>query len=189
MNSEKKISNRLTCKLSVRRWQLCIHRTGVWGFEDALALRYGFAFKEHTSKCDGCDQLFEVSHALTCQKEALVTRRHYEIRDFVADLSRLAWTSVTREPVFKQADGNEPGLKAGLLIRVVWNPEKTPSLEIRHSKSYRSRLFDAVLQSCEQKKKKKYGPACSERHIKEFQFFIKIRYLTRCHSISKNTKL
>ena len=119
-----------------------------------------------------------------------MTKRHKEIRDVVADLSRLAWTSVTRESVNKQADGKESGLKADLLIRVVWNPQETASLDMRvtdtDSKSYQSRPVAAVPQSCEQEKKQKYGPAWSERHItftslvcsvdwvlgKEFQFFL-----------------
>ncbi len=186
-NFENKNSNWLTCKLSVRDNFVLTKRE----FEDALALRYGFAFKELPSKCDGCDQLFDVNHALTCKKGGLVTQRHNEIRDVVADLSRLAWTSVTREPVIKQAEGNEPGLKADLLIRGVWNPQETASFDIRvtdtDAKSYQSRPVAAVLQSCELEKKQKYGPACSERHItftplvcsvdgvlgKEFQFFLK----------------
>ncbi len=143
---ENKNSNWLTCKLSVRGNFVQTK----WEFEDPLALWYGFAFEELPSRCDGCDQLFDVSHALTCKRGGLVTQRHNEIRYGVTDLCRLAGISVTREPVIKQADGIEPRLKADLLIRGVWNPQETALFDIgvteTDAKSYQSQRVAAVLQ-------------------------------------------
>ena len=196
-NFENKKSNWLTCKLSV-----CDNFVPTKPeLEDALALRNGFAFKEVPSKRDGCDQLFDVSHALACKKGSLVTQRHNEIRDVVADLSRLACTSGTREPVNKQAEGYEPGWKTDLLIRGALNPQETASFTDTDAKSYQSRPVAAVFQSCEPEKKQKDGPACSERHIpftplvcnvdgildQELQFFLTKLFDTL--SSSENPKL
>ncbi len=41
--------------------------------------------------CDGCGTRFDLSHALSCRKGGLVTRRHNEIRDTIASLSSLVW--------------------------------------------------------------------------------------------------
>ncbi len=52
-----------------------------------------------------------------------------------------------------KTEGNEPALKADLLIRD------------NIAKSHQSRPVASVLQSCEREKKQKYIPGCSERHI------------------------
>ena len=42
--------------------------------------------------CDGCDTKFSISHALDCKKGGLVTARHNELRDGVADLANKDFT-------------------------------------------------------------------------------------------------
>ena len=42
--------------------------------------------------CDGCKARFSTSHALDCKKGGLVTARHNDIRDGVADLAGKAFT-------------------------------------------------------------------------------------------------
>ena len=37
--------------------------------------------------CNGCQAKFSISHALDCNKGGLVTARHHELRDGVADLA------------------------------------------------------------------------------------------------------
>ena len=54
---------------------------------DALFLRYGLEPPDLPSHCDGCDAKFSISHSLDCKKGDLVTARHNELRDGVADLA------------------------------------------------------------------------------------------------------
>ena len=42
--------------------------------------------------CDGCEARFTISHSLDCKKGGLVTARHNELRDGVADLAGKAFT-------------------------------------------------------------------------------------------------
>ena len=61
-----------------------------WGaheWRDALFLRYGLYPPDLPNYCDGCQARFSISHALDCRKGGLVTARHNELRDGVADLA------------------------------------------------------------------------------------------------------
>ena len=59
---------------------------------DALFLRYGLEPPDLPKYCDGCEARFSISHALDCKKVGLVTARHNELRDVVADLAGTAFT-------------------------------------------------------------------------------------------------
>ena len=61
-------------------------------WHDALFLRYGLEPPELPTHCDGCEARFTISHALDCKKGGLVTARHNELRDGVADLNGKAFT-------------------------------------------------------------------------------------------------
>ena len=61
-------------------------------FSSPLFLQYGLEPPDLPSHCDGYDPKFSISHALDCKKGGLVTARHNEIRDGVADLARKAFT-------------------------------------------------------------------------------------------------
>ena len=66
-----------------------------WGAQewyDALFLRYGLDPPDLPTHCDGCKARFTISHALDCKKGGLVTARHNELRDRVADLAGKAFT-------------------------------------------------------------------------------------------------
>ena len=52
----------------------------------------GWSPPDLPSQCDGCDAKFTISHALDCKKGGLVTARHNELRDGVADLAGKACT-------------------------------------------------------------------------------------------------
>ena len=65
---------------------------GAQEWRDALFLRYRLELPDLPSHCDGCDTKFSISHALDCKKGGLVTARHNEIRDGVADLAGKAFT-------------------------------------------------------------------------------------------------
>ena len=58
----------------------------------ALLLRYGLDPPDLPSHCDGCNAKFTISHVLECKKGGLVTARHNELRDGVADLAGKAFT-------------------------------------------------------------------------------------------------
>ena len=98
--------------------------------------------------------------------------RHNEIRDVFGDLSSLAWKSVMREPVVREAEEatNQPApaLVADLLVRGVWYPQEPASFDIRvvdtDASSYLNRTPMAILKSAETEKKTKYHEACTERH-------------------------
>ena len=60
-------------------------------FRDGLSIRYMKPLLRVPEVCDGCGTRFDLSHALSCRKGGLVTRRHNEIRDTIASLSSLVW--------------------------------------------------------------------------------------------------
>ena len=56
-------------------------------WRDALLLRYGLEPPDLPKYCDRCKAQFSISHALGCKKGGLVTARHNELRDGLADLA------------------------------------------------------------------------------------------------------
>ena len=60
---------------------------GAREWRNALFLRYGLEPLDLPTYCDGCQAKFSISHALDCKKGGLVTARHNELRDWVADLA------------------------------------------------------------------------------------------------------
>ena len=65
---------------------------GAQEWRDAAFLRYGLEPPDLPKYCDGCNTLFLIFHALDCKRGGLVTARHNELRDGVADLSGKAFT-------------------------------------------------------------------------------------------------
>ena len=65
---------------------------GAQEWRDAAFLRYGLEPPDLPKYCDGCNTLFLILHALDCKRGGLVTARHNELRDGVADLSGKAFT-------------------------------------------------------------------------------------------------
>ena len=61
-------------------------------WRDALFLRYGLDPPDLPKHCDWFEARFTISHALDCKKGGLVTARHNELRDGVADLAGKAFT-------------------------------------------------------------------------------------------------
>ena len=59
---------------------------------DALFLRYGLKPPDLLNYCDGCNAKLSICHALNCKRGGLVTVRHNELRDRVADLDCKAFT-------------------------------------------------------------------------------------------------
>ena len=65
---------------------------GAQEWRDTLFLRYGLDPPDLPTYYDGYEARFTISHALDCKKGGLVTARHNELRDGVADLSGKAFT-------------------------------------------------------------------------------------------------
>ena len=65
---------------------------GAQEWRDALFLRYGLETTDLPKYCDGCEARFSISHAIDCKKGCLVTARHNELHDGVADLASKAFT-------------------------------------------------------------------------------------------------
>ena len=90
-------------------------------FRDALAIRYKKPLLNIPPSCDGCGSPSSLDHFLVCRKGGLIIQRHNKIRDAIGDLAALAWSSVKREPIVKEAhDGDSSDvLVADLCIRGV----------------------------------------------------------------------
>ena len=65
---------------------------GAQEWRDDLFLRYGMDPPDLPKYCDGCEAQFSISHTLDCKKGSLVTARHNELHDGVADLVGKAFT-------------------------------------------------------------------------------------------------
>ena len=65
---------------------------GAQEWRDALFIRYGLVPPDLPKYCNVCEARFTISHALDCKKGGLVTVRHNELRDGVADLANKAFT-------------------------------------------------------------------------------------------------
>ena len=61
-------------------------------WRDDLFLRYGLEPPDLPTHCDGCEARFTISHVLDYKKGGLVTARHNELRDGVAELAGKAFT-------------------------------------------------------------------------------------------------
>ena len=59
---------------------------------DALFLQYGLETPDIPKYCDSCNAEFTIFRALNCKRGVLVTARHNELRDGVADLAGKAVT-------------------------------------------------------------------------------------------------
>ena len=68
---------------------------GAQEWRNALFLQYGLEPPDLPTHCDGCQAKFLISHDFDCKKGGLVTARHNELRDELADLAGKAFTPPT----------------------------------------------------------------------------------------------
>ena len=66
-----------------------------------------------------------MEHALGCKRGGLVMQRHSEVRDTLGDIAAMAYSSVLREPVVREADpdGKAPALITELGVHGLWQPQ------------------------------------------------------------------
>ena len=83
-----------------------VNRTelGAQEWRDAAFLRYGLNPPDLPKNCDDCNARFSICHTLDCKRGGLVTARHNELRDGVADLASRAFTPshVHNDPLIYQ---------------------------------------------------------------------------------------
>ena len=138
-------------------------------FRDNLALRLALPIQQMPDTCDGCGARMDLQHALGCMKGGLVTRRHNEVRDEIADLAQMAYgTSAVRiEPTVREGTTNAEGLRADISVRGVYENQVEASLDIRvtdtDAESFKLKSVLQVLKSQEMDKKRKYKKPCEER--------------------------
>jgi hypothetical protein len=138
-------------------------------FRDGLALRYALPLQRMPESCDGCGARMDIQHALGCMKGGLVTRRHNEVRDEIADLAQMAYgpSAVRIEPTVREATTSSEGLRADISVRGVYESQVEASLDIRvtdtDAESFKLKSVLQVLKTHETEKKRKYKKACDER--------------------------
>ena len=73
---------------------LTVNRThmGAQEWRDALFLRYGLEPPDLPNYCDGYNAKLTICHALDCKRGGLVTARHNDFQDGVADPAGKAFT-------------------------------------------------------------------------------------------------
>ena len=85
-------------------------------FRDSLALRYALPLQRMPETCDGCGARMDLQHALGRMKGGLITRRHNEVRDEIADFAQLALhiynpSAVRIEPTVREGTTSLEGLR------------------------------------------------------------------------------
>ena len=71
----------------------------------SLTIRYHRPLiKAPADKCDGCGEVFSLTHALDCRKGGLVIQHHNEMRDTIGDTASIMYKEVIREPVVQEAN-------------------------------------------------------------------------------------
>ena len=60
---------------------------GAQEWQDTAFLHYGLEPPDLTKYCNGCNARFSICHTLDCKRGGLVTARHNDLRDGVADLA------------------------------------------------------------------------------------------------------
>ena len=107
-------------------------------FRDALLLRYARCPPDLPIQCDGCQQKFNVCHALECKHGGLVVSRHNEIRDKLSDLASKAFfpSAVRDEPIIHISHAAEP----------ISNPKKqeSPAVKFLFQNNRTNRAFSDV---------------------------------------------
>ena len=136
-------------------------------FRDSLALRYHRPLLKAPANCDGCGDVFNLTHALDCRKGGLVIQCHNEVRNAIGDVASLVYKEVIREPIVQEANYacGIPSLFADLSIRGVWQSQTVALLDIRvidtDAPSYSHWDVASILSSAE--KKRKYSDATEAR--------------------------
>ena len=165
---------------------------GAQEWRDSLFLSYGINPPNFTDHCDVRVAAFSICHALYCKKGGLITVRHNELHDGVANFSSKAFTiihvrdnpktftgcamrGVKANTKVKGAPPKDEGeLKGDLIIQDLW----TQGTDIIHNMSvvnndvisHQPQTSKKYLVADKREKKKKYLHACTNkrRHFTPF---------------------
>ena len=165
---------------------------GLQECRDAALLCYGLDPPDLPKYCDGCNARFSICHALDCKWGGLVTARHNELCDRVADLAGKDFTpshvrsnsliyqgcavkrpkakpdgpSGSTNPVETPPEATEQN--RDLLLRDLWQNGTDSVHDMRvvntDAKSYWEKPPERCLEEAERSKKKMYLEACLHQH-------------------------
>ena len=92
---------------------------------DSLELHYHRPFLKAPANCDGCGEVFNMTHALDCRKGGHMIEHHNEVRDALGYLAFLVYKAVIRELIVQEANDacGIPSLVVDLSIRGVWQSQ------------------------------------------------------------------
>ena len=173
---------------------------GAQEWRDPLFLRYGLEPPYLPKYCDRCKAKFTICHALNCKRGGLVTARHNELRDGVADLAGKAFTPshVRDKPlIFAGCSVKRPKAKPNrtsgstdresapspeateqkgeLLIRDLWQNGTNSVHDMRvvntDIKTHAVKTPEKCLQQVERGKKQMYLEACLQKR-RHFSLFV-----------------
>ena len=102
-------------------------------FRDALSIRYNYSPRDLPATCDGCEEEFNLCHALNCKKGGLVTARHNETRDLNCDFCTIAGLKqIIPEPILQESDEHDDlqGLRADWSARGFWDNQRLALFDI-----------------------------------------------------------
>ena len=163
----------------------------------AIYLRYGLEPPDIPTYCERCQSKFSISHALDCKKGGLITARHNELRDGVADLADKAFTSshmcdysliysgcaVRRTkamPARTNGKSDHPAApevmeqKGDLLIRDLWQQGTNNGHDMRvvntDALTYYMKEPEKCLHEAEKRKKNMYLEACLQQRPNFYSF-------------------
>ena len=176
---------------------------GAQEWHDALFLRYGLENPDLPKNCDGCQAKFLISHDLDYKKGGLITARHNELHDGVAELAGKAFTPshVRNNPLIysghavkrkKAAPARASGTsnnaivqppevteqKGNLLICDLWQQgiNSVHDMRVVNTDAFTHRAKDPAkcLHEAERKKKRMYLEACLQQRRHPPPFFASV---------------
>ena len=135
-------------------------------FRDAISLRYDRRIRNLPSHCP-CGQKFSSTHALNCKRGGYVIMRHNQIRDFEANLLKIAHNDVEIEPELQPITEEQiPGLigdnaRPDIRARSVWRDGQNAYFDVRvtnvNCESQRNMQPEKILVKHEREKKRAYN--------------------------------
>lgn len=138
-------------------------------FRDALTIiRYGRNIQNLPERCDGCDTLTNLSHALNFKKGGLIKHGHDQLRDHCAAIANVAWRGVAIEPILREADpaNNVPALQADFQVRGIWDAERVAFFDNRiinaDAPSYANQDWATISRNHALQKHLKYDKAAED---------------------------
>ena len=130
-----------------------------------MRLRYGLPLKRLPSHCD-CSKPYNIQHAISYRKDGIVTLRHNELRDNIAEMLEEVTSDVKVEPAIQPLSGEEikenqsDEASSDINARGFWIRGQGAFFDIRVFDPNAQRHQSKTLRKCyeinEQEKKREY---------------------------------